>query len=158
MTEVQKPQTMKNLESVVAVESVAYIKYLYFAKVAGETEMGKLFEEAANQARDNAFEHLGLLVGIPEANAMLVNGLEMESSEAEGLYKDFAETAAIELTPFTNALDKGDPNGQAQIEQFVQLYQEAVARFNRIAELKKSQSEKFKDFLVKFGENTQENG
>ena len=49
-----KPEsvTIKNLESAFAGESMAHIKYLYFAKIcraAGDVETARVFEETAAQ-------------------------------------------------------------------------------------------------------------
>ncbi|HEV7804103.1 MAG TPA: ferritin family protein, partial [Burkholderiales bacterium] len=61
-----KPEsvTIKNLESAFAGESMAHIKYLYFAKIcraAGDVETAKVFEETAAQEVQHAFGHLDLL-------------------------------------------------------------------------------------------------
>ena len=57
-------KTYQNLESAFAGESMAHIKYRYFAKLAraqGDEETGKTFEATANQEIAHAFGHLDLL-------------------------------------------------------------------------------------------------
>ncbi len=63
----QRPEikTIANLESAFAGESMAHIKYRYFAKIAraeGDEETAKVFEETANQEVQHALGHLDLLV------------------------------------------------------------------------------------------------
>ena len=57
-------KTMANLEAAFAGESMAHIKYRYFAKLSremGDEETAKAFEETANQEVMHAFGHLDLL-------------------------------------------------------------------------------------------------
>jgi Rubrerythrin len=62
----QRPEikTFANLESAFAGESMAHIKYRYFAKLAraaGDEETAKTFEATADQEVMHAFGHLDLL-------------------------------------------------------------------------------------------------
>src|SRR5476649_1475762 len=75
-----KPEsvTIKNLEAAFAGESMAHIKYLYFAKVcraAGDIESAKVFEETAAQEVQHAFGHLDLLY--PAGEITPAKALEM---------------------------------------------------------------------------------
>ena len=75
-----KPEsvTIKNLEAAFAGESMAHIKYLYFAKIcraAGDVESAKVFEETAAQEVQHAFGHLDLL--FPAAEMTPAKALEM---------------------------------------------------------------------------------
>ena len=57
-------KTMENLEAAFAGESMAHIKYRYFAKLArlaGDEETAKAFEETADQEVQHAFGHLDLI-------------------------------------------------------------------------------------------------
>ena len=56
--------TIKNIEAAFAGESMAHIKYMYFAKISreqGDAETAKVFEETAAQEVQHAFGHLDLL-------------------------------------------------------------------------------------------------
>lgn len=56
--------TIQNLEAAFAGESMAHIKYRYFAKLAreaGAEDVAKIFEETAEQEVMHAFGHLDLL-------------------------------------------------------------------------------------------------
>ena len=60
--------TLKNLESALAGESMAHIKYRYFAKIAreeGYEDVAKHFEHTADQEILHAWGHLELLIGKP---------------------------------------------------------------------------------------------
>src|SRR5476649_2571516 len=75
-----KPEsvTIKNLEAAFAGESMAHIKYLYFANVcraAGDIESAKVFEETAAQEVQHAFGHLDLLY--PASEITPAKALEM---------------------------------------------------------------------------------
>ena len=57
-------KTIANLESAFAGESMAHIKYRYFAKLAreaGDIETAEAFEATADQEVMHAFGHLDLL-------------------------------------------------------------------------------------------------
>lgn len=61
-----KPEsvTVKNIEAAFAGESMAHIKFLYFAKICrtrGDVDTAKVFEETAAQEVQHAFGHLDLL-------------------------------------------------------------------------------------------------
>lgn len=59
-------KTRLNLEAALAGESMAHIKYRYFAKLcrqAGDEATAKLFEETADQEVVHAWGHLELLLG-----------------------------------------------------------------------------------------------
>ena len=63
--------TVKNLESALAGESMAHIKYRYFAKIAREEgfeDVAKHFEHTADQEIKHAWGHLELLIGKPSVN------------------------------------------------------------------------------------------
>ena len=68
-------QTMANLEAAFAGESMAHIKYRYFAKLAraaGDEETARTFEETADQEVMHAFGHLDLLY--PKASMTPTSG------------------------------------------------------------------------------------
>ena len=98
-----KPEsvTIKNLESAFAGESMAHIKYMYFAKIsraAGDLETARVFEETAAQEVQHAFGHLDLLY--PADQLTPAKALEMaiagETYEYTEMYPGFAKTARDE--------------------------------------------------------------
>ena len=99
----QRPEikTMANLESAFAGESMAHIKYRYFAKLAremGDEATAKTFEETADQEVMHAFGHLDLLY--PKASmtpaAALQIAIDGETYEYTEMYPGFRKTAEAE--------------------------------------------------------------
>ena len=74
----QASVTIQNLESAFAGESMAHIKYRYFAKIAreqGDEDVARVFEATADQEVAHAFGHLDLLY--PKARMSAARALEM---------------------------------------------------------------------------------
>ena len=99
----QRPEikTMANLESAFAGESMAHIKYRYFAKLAremGDEATAKTFEETADQEVMHAFGHLDLLY--PKASMTPAKALQIaidgETYEYTEMYPGFRKTAEAE--------------------------------------------------------------
>ena len=86
--------TIQNLEAAFAGESMAHIKYRYFAKLAreaGAEDVAKIFEETAEQEVMHAFGHLDLLY--PKAELTPSRALEIaiegETYEYTEMYPKF---------------------------------------------------------------------
>jgi len=93
--------TIKNLESAFAGESMAHIKYMYFARVCraqGDEETAKVFEKTASQEVQHAFGHLDLLMPASELNAAkcLELAIEGETHEYTKMYPEFRHMAMQE--------------------------------------------------------------
>ena len=91
--------TLKNLESALAGESMAHIKYRYFAKIAREEgfeDVAKHFEETANQEIKHAWGHLELLIGKPSTKECLELAIKGETYEFTEMYPKFEEEAERE--------------------------------------------------------------
>jgi rubrerythrin len=102
-TQLQRPEikTMANLESAFAGESMAHIKYRYFAKLAremGDEDTARTFEETADQEVMHAFGHLDLLY--PKATMTPARALQIaidgETYEYTEMYPGFRKTAELE--------------------------------------------------------------
>lgn len=94
-------KTIKNLESAFAGESMAYQKYLYFAKLArkkGNEEVAKVFEDTAKHEISHAEGHLRFLY--PEDQLTVEDLLKLaikgETYEYTEMYPDFEKTAKAE--------------------------------------------------------------
>ena len=103
MTASQRPEikTMANLESAFAGESMAHIKYRYFAKLAremGDEDTARTFEATADQEVMHAFGHLDLLY--PKASMTPAKALQIaidgETYEYTEMYPGFRKTAEAE--------------------------------------------------------------
>jgi len=99
----QRPEikTMANLEAAFAGESMAHIKYRYFAKLAramGDEDTARTFEATADQEIMHAFGHLDLLY--PKADMTPARALEIaiagETYEYTEMYPGFRATAEAE--------------------------------------------------------------
>ena len=91
--------TLKNLESALAGESMAHIKYRYFAKIAREEgfeEVAKHFEHTADQEIKHAWGHLELLIGKPSTKVCLEMAIDGETYEYTEMYPGFEEDAERE--------------------------------------------------------------
>lgn len=97
--EIKMSITIKNLESALAGESQAHIKYRYFAKIAreeGYEEVAKHFEHTADQELLHAWGHLELLIGKPNTKECLEKAIEGETYEFTTMYPNFKRDAEIE--------------------------------------------------------------
>ena len=91
--------TIKNLESALAGESQAHIKYRYFAKLAraeGFEEVAQHFEHTADQELLHAWGHLELLVGKPDTRKCLEMAIEGETHEFTHMYPTMEAEAIAE--------------------------------------------------------------
>ncbi|MBC7543373.1 MAG: rubrerythrin [Candidatus Sericytochromatia bacterium] len=100
-TPIDKTVTRKNLEAAFGGESMAYQKYLFFARVArelGNEQVATLFEETARQETAHAYGHLDLLY--PRATLTIEKLLELaiegETYEYTTMYPEFRQKAEDE--------------------------------------------------------------
>ena len=91
--------TIRNLESALAGESQAHIKYRYFAKIAREEgfeDVAKHFEHTADQEILHAWGHLELLIGKPSTKECLEKAIEGETYEFTTMYPKMQSDAIVE--------------------------------------------------------------
>jgi rubrerythrin len=91
--------TLKNLESALAGESQAHIKYRYFARIAreeGHEDIARHFEHTADQELKHAWGHLELLIGRPSTKECLEKAIEGETYEFTTMYPNFRDDAVHE--------------------------------------------------------------
>ena len=122
-------KTMANLEAAFAGESMAHIKYRYFAKIAraaGDEETAKVFEETANQEVQHALGHLDLLYPKAEMSTerCLQMAIEGETYEYTEMYPGFLKTAQQE----------GDAAAASEIKQQIAESEEHAALFQATLE------------------------
>lgn len=125
--------TLKNLESALAGESMAHIKYRYFAKLAraeGFEDVAKHFEHTADQELLHAWGHLELLIGKPDTKTCLEKAIEGETYEFTTMYPEFKRAAEYE------------GNAQAQLEALHQI-QESKEHAEQFAEVLKKAEKRF---------------
>ena len=134
-------KTMANLEAAFAGESMAHIKYRYFAKLAraaGDEETARTFEETADQEVMHAFGHLDLLY--PKASMTPAKALQIaidgETYEYSEMYPGFRATAEAE----GNAAAAAEMNEQIEeskvhAAQFTATLLKAQKRFAALAKV-----------------------
>ena len=111
--------TLKNLESALAGESQAHIKYRYFAKIAREEgfeDVAKHFEHTADQELLHAWGHLELLIGKPTTKECLEKAIEGETYEFTTMYPTFKDQAAQE--------------GHTAVQEFQEQIDESIEHAN----------------------------
>ena len=153
----QRPdiKTMDNLEAAFAGESMAHIKYRFFAKIAraaGDEETAKIFEETANQEVQHALGHLDLLY--PKETLSPARCLEMaiagETYEYTEMYPGFLKIAQEE----GHASTASEINGQIaeskeHAAQFSATLEKAAKRFAALAKVEERHANQYRATLAK---------
>jgi rubrerythrin len=127
---VTKSVTIDNLEAAFAGESMAHIKYRYFAKMArqaGAEDVARIFEETADQEVMHAFGHLDLLYPKAEltpAKALAI-AIEGETYEYTEMYPKFRHLAVQE----------GNQAAVAEYDEQIAESKEHAANFKRTLEM-----------------------
>lgn len=153
----QRPdiKTIANLESAFAGESMAHIKYRYFAKLAraaGDEETAKTFEATADQEVMHAFGHLDLLY--PAATMTPAKALQIaidgETYEYTEMYPTFRKTAEMEGNAAAAAeLDEQIAESKAHAVQFTVMLEKAQKRFAALAKVEERHANHYKAQLNK---------
>ena len=136
--------TIKNLESALAGESQAHIKYRYFAKIAraeGFEEVAKHFEHTADQELLHAWGHLELLVGKPSTKKCLEMAIEGETYEFTTMYPEFLAGAQNEqeIAEYKEQITESKEHA----EEFAKVLAMAEKRFAALARVEKRHAEAY---------------
>ena len=143
--------TIKNLESALAGESQAHIKYRYFAKIAreeGHEDVAKHFEHTADQELLHAWGHLELLIGKPTTKECLEKAIEGETYEFTTMYPEFKRAAEYE----GNSRAMREANHQIEeskehAEQFIAVLAKAEKRFAALQKVEQRHANAYKQVL-----------
>lgn len=143
--------TLKNLESALAGESMAHIKYRYFAKIAREEgfeEVAKHFEHTADQEIKHAWGHLELLIGKPSTKECLEKAIEGETYEFTKMYPQFVTDATLEQNPLARTeFTEQIAESKEHAEEFKQVLAKAEKRFAALAKVEKRHAEAYQQVL-----------
>lgn len=143
--------TMKNLESALAGESMAHIKYRYFAKIAREEgfeEVAKHFEHTADQEILHAWGHLELLIGKPSTKECLQKAIDGETYEFTEMYPAFEEQAELEGNEDAMLEARHQiAESKEHAEQFKKVLALAEKRFAALAKVEKRHAEAYQKVL-----------
>lgn len=146
--------TIQNLEAAFAGESMAHIKYRYFAKLAraaGAEEVAKAFEATAEQEVMHAFGHLDLLYPknqlTPER--ALEIAIEGETYEYTEMYPKFRHLALEEGAHAAVAeYDEQIAESKEHAEHFKRTLELAAKRFAALAKVEERHAKHYRDVLA----------
>jgi rubrerythrin len=142
--------TIKNLESALAGESQAHVKYRYFAKIAreeGHEDIAQHFEHTADQELLHAWGHLELLIGKPTTRECLEKAIEGETYEFTTMYPGFKDQAAQEghyaVKEFEDQIDESIEHA----EEFKAVLAKAEKRFAALTRIERRHAEAYQQKL-----------
>lgn len=149
--------TIANLEAAFAGESMAHIKYRYFAKLAraaGAVEVAEAFEATAEQEVAHAFGHLDLLY--PKDQLTPARSLEIaiegETYEYTEMYPKFRHLAVEEGNSAAVAeYDEQIEESKEHAARFRKTLETAAKRFAALAKVEERHANHYKAALEKLG-------
>lgn len=143
--------TIKNLESALAGESQAHIKYRYFAKLAREAgfeEVAQHFEHTADQEILHAWGHLELLIGKPNVKECLQMAIDGETYEFTKMYPTMKSQAEVEHDyNAAKAAQEQILESQEHAAQFAEVLAKAEKRFAALAKVEKRHAEAYQQVM-----------
>jgi rubrerythrin len=143
--------TLQNLESALAGESMAHIKYRYFAKLAraeGFEEVAAHFEHTADQEIKHAWGHLELLIGKPNTKKCLELAIEGETYEFTTMYPQFERQAKSETNiEAVKEFNEQGRESQEHAQQFKKILALAEKRFAALAGVEKRHAQAYQQKL-----------
>lgn len=151
----QESVTIKNIEAAFAGESMAHIKYLYFARMCraqGDEASAKVFEETAAQEVQHAFGHLDLL--FPKDEMTPARCLEMaiagETHEYTEMYPSFRHAAVEEKNHAAVAeIDEQIAESKEHAERFAATLEKAAKRFAALARVEERHANHYRETLAR---------
>lgn len=146
--------TIQNLEAAFAGESMAHIKYRYFAKLcraAGDEATARAFEETADQEVQHAFGHLDLLF---PANSLtpakcLQYAIDGETYEYTEMYPKFRHEAEAEgRGDAVQEIDEQIAESKEHAARFAATLAKAAKRFAALAKVEERHAGHYKNQLT----------
>ena len=140
--------TLKNLEGALAGESMAHVKYRYFARLAraeGFEEVARHFEHTADQELLHAWGHLELLIGRPSTRECLEKAIAGETYEYTDMYPKFERQAKAEAN--IEAVKEFNEQGRESLEhaqQFKAVLAKAEKRFAALKRVEERHANAYK--------------
>lgn len=143
--------TMKNLEGALAGESMAHIKYRYFARIAREEgfeDVARHFEETADQEIKHAWGHLELLIGKPSTKECLEKAIEGETYEYTEMYPQFQAQAVVDgAVEVAKEITGQIEESKEHAEQFKAVMAKAEKRFAALKKVEERHANAYKQVL-----------
>jgi len=156
MTHTTNPSvTVQNLEAAFAGESMAHIKYRYFAKIAremGDNATADIFEATADQEVMHAFGHLDLLY--PKAQMTPAKALQLaiegETYEYTEMYPQFRHLAVEEgNSAAVREFDDQIAESKAHADAFRAVLDKAAKRFAALTRVEQHHANQYKAALAR---------
>ncbi len=146
--------TIKNIEAAFAGESMAHIKYRYFARIAraaGDEATARVFEQTADQEVQHAFGHLDLLY--PKSEMTPARALQMaiegETYEYTEMYPQFRHLAEQEGNAAAVAeIDEQIAESKEHAARFAQTLEKAARRFAALANVEERHANHYRQQLA----------
>ena len=143
--------TLANLEKALAGESMAHIKYRYFARIAreeGHEDVARHFEHTADQEIKHAWGHLELLIGKPSTRECLEKAIEGETYEFTEMYPQFQALAESE-GDYAAAKEAKTQIAESRehASEFVQVLKKAEKRFAALKRVEERHANAYKQVL-----------
>jgi rubrerythrin len=146
--------TVKNIEAAFAGESMAHIKYRYFARIAraaGDEATARVFEQTADQEVQHAFGHLDLLY--PKSEITPARALQMaiegETYEYTEMYPQFRHLAEQEGNAAAVAeMDEQIAESKEHAARFAQTLEKAARRFAALANVEERHANHYRQQLA----------
>ena len=143
--------TPQNLYNALAGESMAHVKYRYFAKIAreeGHEDIAKHFEHTADQELQHAWGHLDLVVGKPTTKECLELAIEGETHEFTVMYPEYEDTAIKEgMVAFAVAAKEHIAESKEHADQFIAFLKKAEKRFAALKKVEERHANAYKNIL-----------
>jgi rubrerythrin len=149
------PKTLQNLEAALAGESMAHIKYTYFARICrahGDEETARVFEATAAQEVQHALGHMDLL--FPKATLdpakCLGLAIEGETHEYTEMYPSFRHTAIEEQQhAAVKEFDGQIAESMEHADQFKAVLEKAAKRFAALAKVEERHANHYRETLAR---------
>ena len=149
----KESDTIQNLESAFAGESMAHIKYLYFAKLCreqGDVSTAEAFEKTAAQEVQHAFGHMDLLYPKNQLSPAkcLQLAIEGETYEYTEMYPNFRHLAVKEQQhAAVKEFDEQIAESREHAEQFQAVLDKAARRFAALAKVEERHANHYQQAL-----------
>jgi len=143
--------TLANLESALAGESMAHIKYRYFARIAREEgfeDVAKHFEHTADQEIKHAWGHLELLIGKPTTKECLQKAIDGETYEYTQMYPQFQAIAEREGNiEAAKEAEEQITESKEHAREFIELLEKAEKRFAALKKVEERHASAYQRML-----------
>ncbi len=155
MSDKNNSVTLENLQAALAGESMAHIKYRYFARICrahGDEATAEVFERTADQEVQHAFGHMDLLY--PPATLDPARCLELaiegETYEYTEMYPSFRHTALEEQNKAAvQEFDEQIEESKEHAEMFQAVLEKAAKRFAALTKVEERHANRYREALDK---------